>query len=177
MQLARTLPLLMALVCGPAWAALPLGTSAPLFQAESALGGKASSFVLQDALKKGPVVLFFYPKAFTSGCTVEAHLFAEATPKFQALGTTVIGMSNDDIDTLKRFSIEACRNKFAVAADAGGKIMKAYDASLMLGVADRISYVITPDGKILASHVSMKPEGHVTAMMKAVEQWHASRAK
>lgn len=177
MQFTRTLPLLASLVYSSAWAALPVGTTAPLFQAESALGGKTTSFVLQDALKKGPVVLFFYPKAFTSGCTVEAHLFAEATPKFQTLGATVIGMSNDDIDTLKRFSVEACRNKFAVAADAGGKIMKSYDASLMLGVADRISYAITPDGKILASHVSMKPEGHVVAMMKAVEQWHATQPK
>ncbi|WP_163361502.1 redoxin domain-containing protein, partial [Enterobacter hormaechei] len=78
-------------------------------------------FHLAEALKQGPVVLYFYPKAFTSGCTVEAHQFAEATEKFKAQGVTVIGMSNDDIDTLKKFSVEACRNKFAVAADAGGK--------------------------------------------------------
>ncbi len=177
MRLHRTLPLLLALLCTSPWAALPVGTTAPLFQAESALGGKSATFVLQDALQKGPVVLFFYPKAFTSGCTVEANLFAEATPQFQAKGATVLGMSNDDIDTLKRFSVEACRSKFAVAADAGGKIMKAYDASLMLGMADRISYAISPEGKILATHVSMKPDGHVAAMMKAIDQWHASRTK
>ncbi len=177
MHLRNSLSFGLALLCASSWAALPVGAPAPVFQAEAALGGKTSAFALQDALKKGPVVLLFYPKAFTSGCTVEAHLFAEATPKFQTLGATVLGMSNDDIDTLKRFSVEACRNKFAVAADAGGKIMKAYDATLMLGMADRISYAISPDGKVLASHVSMKPEGHVVAMMKAVEQWHASRAK
>lgn len=177
MHLRYFFALSSALLCTAAQAALSVGSTAPHFQAESALGGKATPFVLQEALKKGPVVLFFYPKAFTSGCTVEAHLFAEATPKFQALSTTVIGMSNDDIDTLKRFSVEACRSKFAVAADAGGKIMKAYDASLMLGMADRISYAIAPDGKILASHVSMKPDGHITAMMKAIEQWQSDRAK
>lgn len=169
--------LAFALLSPSTWAALPVGAQAPMFQAESALGGKTTSFVMQEALKKGPVVLFFYPKAFTSGCTVEAHLFAEATPRFQALGATVIGMSNDDIETLKRFSVEACRNKFAVGADAGGKIMKAYDASLMLGMADRISYAIAPDGKIMAAHVSMKPEGHVTAMQAAVEQWHAQQRR
>ncbi len=167
----------LALLSPATWAALPVGAQAPMFQAESALGGKTTAFVMQEALKKGPVVLFFYPKAFTSGCTVEAHLFAEATPKFQALGATVIGMSNDDIETLKRFSVEACRNKFAVAADAGGKIMKAYDASLMLGMADRISYAISPDGKIMAGHVSMKPEGHVTAMLAAIEQWQAQQRR
>ncbi|MDZ7812541.1 MAG: peroxiredoxin [Ideonella sp.] len=177
MQIKSVLGLSLALLSPIAWAALPVGAPAPMFQAESALGGKSSSFALQDALKKGPVVLFFYPKAFTSGCTVEAQLFAEATPKFQSLNTTVIGMSNDDIDTLKRFSIEACRNKFAVAADAGGRIMKAYDASLMLGVADRISYAISPDGKIMARHVSMKPEGHVAVMLSAIEQWHAQQKR
>lgn len=177
LRLTLTLTLSSVLLAAPALAALPVGSTAPLFQAESALGGKAAPFVLHETLKKGPVILFFYPKAFTSGCTVEAHLFAEATPRFQALGATVIGMSNDDIGTLKKFSVEACRNKFAVAADADGKIMKAYDASLMLGMADRISYAIAPDGKILARHVSMKPEGHITTMMQAIEQWQPKQPK
>lgn len=102
--------------------------------------------------KKGPVVRYFYPQAFTSGCNAEAHDFAEATPKFNALGVTVVGMPTDAIATLRTFSVEACRDKFAVAADAGGRITKRYDASIMEGVdmADRISCVISPHGKVLA---------------------------
>lgn len=161
----------------PALAALAVGASAPAFSAEAAVGGKAFRFTLADALQQGPVVLYFYPKAFTSGCTVEAHLFAEATPRFKAAGATVVGMSNDDIDTLKRFSVEACRNQFAVAADAGAKVMKAYDAAMTLapGYADRISYVISPAGKILGVHSSLSPEGHIQRTLEIVEQWRAQQ--
>jgi thioredoxin-dependent peroxiredoxin len=157
-------------------AALPVGAEAPDFTAEAAIGGKQFTFALADALKKGPVVLYFYPKAFTSGCTVEAHDFAEATERYAALGATVIGMSNDDIATLKEFSVRECRNKFAVAADAGAKIMKRYDAALtiMPGMADRISYVIAPDGKVLYVYSSMNPDKHVENTLKAVEQWRGS---
>jgi peroxiredoxin len=160
-----------------ALAALAVGAAAPSFEAEAALGGKAFRFSMAEALKKGPVVLYFYPKAFTSGCTVEAHQFAEATPKFNAMGATVIGMSNDDIETLKKFSVEACRNTFAVGADAGAKIMKSYDAGLMLmpGMADRISYVISPQGKVLLAYSSMNPDGHVSNTLKAVEAWRAAQ--
>ena len=154
-------------------AALPVGASAPDFTAEAALGGKTFTFKLAEALRKGPVVLYFYPRAFTSGCTVEAHAFAEATPVFEALGATVIGMSNDDIATLQKFSVEACRNRFAVAADAGASVTKAYDAALWLkrDVADRISYAISPQGKVLSVYSSLNPDGHVGAMLKAVEDW------
>ncbi len=117
-----------ALAMNTAMAALKVGDSAPDFTTPAAIGGKAFTFSLADALKKGPVVLYFYPKAFTPGCTVEAHNFAEATEKFAALGATLVGMSGDNIDTLKEFSVKECRNKFAVAADADGKIMKKYDA-------------------------------------------------
>lgn len=163
---------------GLAHAALPVGAPAPDFSADAALGGQPYKFSLAAALKKGPVVLYFYPKAFTSGCTVEAHLFAEASEKFEALGATVVGISNDNIDTLKKFSVEACRNKFAVAADAGAKVMKDYDAKLNLPVvdmADRISYLIGSDGRIAAVHASMKPEGHIENMLKAAEQLKAKR--
>jgi peroxiredoxin len=162
-----------------AHAALKIGDAAPDFSADAALGGQPYRFVLADALKKGPVVLYFYPKAFTSGCTVEAHQFAEATPKFAALGATVIGMSNDDIETLKKFSIEACRNQFAVAADPGAQVIKKYDAQIAVlpNMANRISYVISPQGKVLLSFQSMDPDGHVGAAMKAVEQWKAAAAK
>ncbi len=160
----------LALVGANAHAALAVGAPAPIFSTDAAVGGEAFKFDLKSELKKGPVVLYFYPKAFTSGCTVEAHEFAEATDKFKALGATVIGISNDNIDTLKKFSVEACRNKFAVAADGGGKMIKAYDVSLVIKpeLADRVSFLIGTDGKIAAVHSSMDPEGHVDAMLKAV---------
>lgn len=158
-------------------AALPIGAPAPDFSAEAAVGGQPFRFSLAAELKKGPVVLYFYPKAFTSGCTIEAHRFAEASDQFKALGASVIGISNDDIETLKKFSVEACRSKFAVAADAGAKVMKDYDAALRLlpGTADRISYLITPEGRIGAVFASLSPDGHVEAMLKAAQQWHKSR--
>eukprot|EP00042_Codosiga_hollandica_P005866 m.15479 g.15479 ORF g.15479 m.15479 type:complete len:181 (-) comp25470_c0_seq1:856-1398(-) len=171
-RLFTALPLLLALAL-PAHAALSVGASAPDFSADAAVGGQPFKFKLAEALKQGPVVLYFYPKAFTSGCTVEAHQFAEASDKFKAVGATVIGMSNDDIDTLKKFSVEACRNKFAVAADAGGKVIKDYDVALKMvpgTMADRISYLIGADGKIAAVHASMNPDGHIDAMLKAAQQ-------
>lgn len=177
----RTLCLIAAsltLLSTPAaFAALAVGAPAPSFTADAAVGGQPFKFNLAETLKKGPVVLYFYPKAFTSGCTVEAHNFAEATDKFKAMGATVIGISADDIETLKKFSIEACRSKFAVAADAGGKVMKDYDSALRLmpGAADRISYLIAPDGKVAAVFSSLNPDGHVDAMLKAVEQLNVKR--
>jgi thioredoxin-dependent peroxiredoxin len=157
----------------PARAALVVGAPAPLFAADAALDGKDFRFDLAQALRQGPVVLYFYPKAFTSGCTVEAHTFAEATPKFEALGARVVGMSTDDIATLRRFSVEACRSKFAVAADPDGKVMKQYDAAIgwLPNTADRVSYVITPDRKVLYAHAGMAPEQHVLNTLQAVERW------
>ena len=99
----------------PVLAALPIGTKAPDINTQATLAGKEFKFSLADALKKGPVVLYFYPAAFTPGCTTEAHLFAEATPQFAALGATVIGVSHDPIEKLDKFSVSECRNKFAVA--------------------------------------------------------------
>jgi peroxiredoxin Q/BCP len=170
---------LAGLLAPLAQAALAVGAPAPDFSAEAAVGGKAFRFSLAESLKQGPVVLYFYPKSFTSGCTVEAHQFSEATERFKALGATVIGMSNDDIETQKRFSVEACRGKFPVAADAGAKVMKAYDASLMLmpSMADRISYVISPQGKVLLSYASMDPDGHVDAALKAIAQWRSANPR
>ena len=161
---------LALLAISQAQAALQVGAPAPTFTTQAAVAGKAYKFDLAAELKKGPVVLYFYPKAFTSGCTVEAHQFAEASDKFKALGATVIGISNDNIDTLKKFSVEACRNKFAVAADEGAKMIKAYDVSLVIkpDMADRISFLIGQDGKIAAVHSAMDPNGHVDAMLKAV---------
>jgi peroxiredoxin len=159
-----------------ALAALSVGDTAPDFTTEAARAGVAFRFSLSQTLKKGPVVLYFYPKAFTSGCTIEAHNFAEATPKFSELGATVVGISNDNIDTLKKFSVEACRDKFAVGADTGARIMKQYDAALWIkpDMADRISYVIGPDAKVLYVYSSLSPDQHVENTFKAVEKWHAS---
>jgi peroxiredoxin Q/BCP len=128
---------------------------------------------MAEALKRGPVVLYFYPKAFTKGCTAEAHDFAEASDRFAALGATLIGMSNDDIETLKEFSVRECRNKFAVAADAGARVMKQYDAAMTLlpNTASRISYVISPAGKVLYTYESPFPDHHVEYTLKAVQDW------
>jgi peroxiredoxin len=158
-------------------AALPVGAAAPDFTTPAALGGKPFNFSLAESLKKGPVVLYFYPKAFTPGCTAEAHAFAEATPEFTALGATVVGMSVDDIATLQKFSVEACRDKFAVATDAGGSITRTYDAARSDGreMADRISYVISPLGKVIYVYASANPDEHVRRTMAAVVKWRSAR--
>lgn len=154
-----------------ALAALKPGDAAPPFSTPAAVGGQVFEFDLAQALQKGPVVLYFFPKAFTQGCTIEANAFAEATPRFAALGTTVIGLSHDDIETLKKFSVEECRNRFAVASDPRASVIGAYDAaSLRPGVASRISYVIGPDGRIVFAHEGSDPLRHVEETLKAVRQ-------
>lgn len=164
-----------ALAAGSAQAALRPGDAAPDFTTAAALGGKRTTFALADALRKGPVVLYFFPKSFTSGCTAEAHMFADATPKFEALGASVIGISHDDIATQLKFSTEACRDRFPVGADPDSKIISAYDARLaVLPMSRRISYVIAPDGKVLYEYASMDPQEHVANTMKAVEDWRAT---
>jgi peroxiredoxin len=170
---------ILAACCGvlaaPSFASLAPGAQAPDFTTQATLAGKAFKFSLATALKTGPVVLYFYPAAFTPGCTVEAHEFAEATDKFKALGATVIGVSHDSIDTLKKFSVTECRNKFAVASDADQSITKAYDAVLDVKpeYAKRTSYVIAPTGKILLAYTDLNPDKHVELTMAAVQQWEA----
>jgi peroxiredoxin len=173
MNTSRLLALVAALVSTSAFAALPNGTKAPDFTTQASLAGKPFPFSLADALKQGPVVLYFYPAAFTKGCTIEAHDFAEATDKFKALGATVIGVSHDTIDTLNKFSVSECRNKFAVASDADQKIMKAYDAVLWLKPdwAKRTSYVIAPSGEVLYSYTALNPDKHVENTMAVVQKW------
>jgi peroxiredoxin Q/BCP len=168
-----------ALIAVPAFAALPDGTKAPDFSTDATLAGKAFKFSLQNALKKGPVVLYFYPAAFTPGCTVEAHEFAEATDKFKALGATVIGVSHDPIEKLNKFSVSECRNKFAVASDADGSVMKNYDAILPAKpeYANRTSYVIAPTGVIIYSYTDLKPDKHVENTMAAVKKWQDEHKK
>jgi len=163
----------------PVYAALPDGTKAPDINTQATLAGKEFSFSLSEALRTGPVVLYFYPAAFTKGCTIEAHDFAEATDKFKALGATVIGVSHDPIDKLDKFSVSECRNKFAVASDADGSIMKAYDAVLLghTSYANRTSYVIAPNGAIIYSYTAMDPDKHVENTMAAVKKWQDEHGK
>jgi thioredoxin-dependent peroxiredoxin len=161
-----------SLLALPATAALQQGVIAPDFSTTGVMAGKSFPFSLKAALKKGPVVLYFYPAAFTSGCTVEAHEFAEATDDFKKLGATVIGASADSIDKLQKFSVSECRNKFAVAV-ASPTMIKAYDVKLSItGRSNRTSFVIAPDGKILYSYSSLDYRGHVANTMAAVKAWH-----
>ena len=153
-----------AVTATPAAAELPVGEKAPAFTTRAALAGKEFGFSLAAALAKGPVVLYFYPK----GCTLEANAFAEAMPQFQAAGASVIGMSNDDIDTLKRFSREECRDAFPVGV-AGPGVIKGYDVALgNSGLTSRTSYVIATDGRIVAVHSNSDYRGHVEKTLAAV---------
>src|SRR5882762_7175226 len=158
-----------ALLATPSYAALSVGAKAPDFRARASIGGKQFDFVLADALKKGPVVLYFYPAAFTPGCTIEAHNFADAMDDFEKLGATVIGVSHDTI------SLTECRSKFPVAADANASIMKSYD-SVSRGdpeYAQRTSYVISPAGQVLFTYTAGDPTHHVEYTMNAVKKYVA----
>jgi peroxiredoxin len=165
-------------LASPAFAALKIGDAAPDFAAPATLGDAGFIFSLKDALKKGPVVVYFYPAAFTSGCTAEAHDFAEAAPDFAALHTTVIGVSQDKIATLQKFATSECRKKFAVAADTDGAITKNYDAVLgfqFIHKSNRTSYAIAPNGKVIAVWSALDPDEHVTKMLAAVKAWAAQK--
>ncbi|ANY20759.1 Putative peroxiredoxin bcp [Tsuneonella dongtanensis] len=169
----------VALMTTPAAAGLPTGAKAPVFTTQAAKAGKAFGFNLRSALAKGPVVLYFYPKAFTHGCTLEANAFAEASPEFAKFGATVIGMSNDDINTLKLFSVEACRNKFAVGS-ATPTIVKAYDVDLKregksTGVTSRTSYVIDQKGNVVFVHEDLDYKDHVRLTLDAVKKLKAKK--
>src|SRR5208282_2353175 len=156
-----------------AWCALGVGTKAPDFTAQASMDGKVYTFSLAEALSHGPVVLYFYPAAFTKGCTIEAHDFADAIDKYKALGATVIGVSHDNIETLNRFSVSECRSKFAVAADIDQAITKSYDAILAERpqYANRTSYVIAPSGEIIYQYTSLDPDKHVENTLAALKDW------
>ena len=161
----------------PSYAALDVGDAAPNFTAQAALAGKVYRFSLADSLAKGPVVLYFFPAAFSVGCSIEAHEFAEAITKYEALGATVIGVSSDDIETLGKFSVQACQGKFPVASDNTQSVMKSYDAVMALkpDYANRVSYVIAPNGKVIYMLSEPSPEGHVKGTMAAVKAWKAKK--
>ncbi len=151
-------------------AALAVGAKAPEFTTRGALAGKTFTVTLSHQLKRGPVVLYFFPKAFTPGCSAEAREFAENIDKFKAAGATVIGMSADPVDDLVAFSTKECAGKFAVAS-AGPNIVSGYDVALKMrpGMTDRTSYVIAPSGRIAFVHSEMSYAGHVKSTLAAVE--------
>lgn len=159
-------------------AELAQGAKAPAFATQGALAGKPFAFNLQQALRRGPVVLYFYPKAFTQGCTLEAHAFAEASADFAAAGATLVGMSADDVPTLQRFSTEHCRDKFAVAV-ATPEIIKGFDVDLKkpdgvsTGLTKRTSYVIGRDRKIRLVYTNMDYRDHVRLTLAAVRDIQA----
>jgi peroxiredoxin Q/BCP len=178
-------PLLLALAV-PASAALKSGDAAPEFTAQASLAGKASDYSLKDALRKGPVVVYFYPSAYTKGCNVQAHAFAESHEKFAAAGASIIGVSLDSIQRLNDFSKdpEYCNSKFPVASDVGGKIAKSYDLSVQQGraglkdtrgvdidhdFAERTTFIVSPDGHVAATIGGMSPQANVEKALEAVQ--------
>ncbi|WP_088278388.1 peroxiredoxin [Ideonella sp. A 288] len=171
--------LLWGWTTGTAMAALDVGERAPDFTAPAALAGKTFQFSLGERLAKGPVVLYFFPAAFSDGCSAEAHSFAEATPQFESLGATVVGVSGDDIDTLSKFSVQACNGKFAVASDESQSIMKAFDAVMQTrpDYANRVSYVIAPSGNVVYAYMSLNPARHVDNTLAALREWAAKARK
>jgi len=170
----------------PSSAALNAGQPAPDFQAQSSFAGKAAPYSLKDALKKGPVVVYFYPSAYTSGCNVQAREFAERSEKFAAAGASIIGVSLDSITRLNEFSADPqyCNSKFPVASDVDGRIAKSYDLRVKQGregqkdtrgvdighdFAERTTFVVTPDGKIAATVGGMSPTANVEKALEAVQ--------
>jgi peroxiredoxin Q/BCP len=158
------------LAATPAIAALKVGAKAPDFTTTGAVGGKAFKLHLAAQLKKGPVVLYFFPKAFTSGCTAEAHAFSESIGAYKKAGAQVIGMSADNLDTLKDFSVKECRNAFPVAT-ASPATQKAYDVAWAAhpGLTTRTSYVIDRHGKIVMVHDDLDFSQHVAKTLAAVK--------
>jgi peroxiredoxin Q/BCP len=166
----RLFPALALLaVAQPLGAALPVGTQAPDFTTIGAVGGKPFKLHLKDQLRSGPLVLYFFPKAFTQGCTLEAKAFADAMPEFRKAGARVVGLSADNLDTLKKFSTEACRSKFPVAT-ASPATIKAYDVVLKQKpeLTDRTSYVIDRKGRIVMVHSELDWKDHVAKTLAAV---------
>ena len=171
----------------PTLAALKAGDAAPAFNLEASLAGKPFQFSLAESLKKGPVVVYFYPSAYTGGCNIQAHTFSVNSEKFASAGATVIGVSLDSIERLNDFSAdpEYCAGKFAVASDADGKVAKSFELNVREaaegkvdsrgkaiehGFAERTTFVITPDGKIAATIGGVTPAENVKAALEKVQE-------
>lgn len=184
-----TAAIVTAGIAAPAFAALQNGAAAPEISAKGVTGGNEFDFKLSDALKKGPVVMYFFPAAFTKGCTIETQKFADKADEFKAAGATLVGLTagaqmadgktmvnaSDNLKRLAEFSKEHCRDKFPMVA-IGAETVKAYDV-VLTGRPDwsnRTSFVIAPDGKVLLSHTDMAPDSHIEETLKAVKAWKAS---
>jgi peroxiredoxin Q/BCP len=189
--------LLSGAMAVPVLAALKKGDSAPDFSAPASLAGKEFTFSLKDALKKGPVVVYFYPSAYTGGCNLEARSFAESKDKFEAVGATIVGVSHDSIARLNDFSAdpEYCAGKFPVASDPDGRIAKSYDLKVMEGkpgfkdtrgveidhaFTERSTFVISPEGKIVATLSSaddkISPADHASKSLAVVTEMKNNKA-
>lgn len=181
--------LLSTVAALPALGALSEGDTAPTFEAKASLAGKSFDFSLQDALKKGPVVVYFYPSAFTAGCNLQAHTFAENYDKFTAAGASIIGVSLDSIDRLNDFSADPdyCAGKVAVASDATGSIARSYELMVREGreglkdtrgieighgFAERTTFVVMPNGKIAATIGGVRPDENVQKALEVVQKLH-----
>lgn len=184
--------LLTAAVALPALAALKEGDTAPDFKAPASLAGKAFSYSLKDALSKGPVVVYFYPSAYTGGCNLQAHTFAENIDKFSAAGASVVGVSLDSIKRLNDFSADPqyCAGKLPVASDADGRIARAYDLAIAATPAgrkdsrgqdldhdrvDRVTFIVTPDGKVAATVGGVAADVNVQHALEAVQKLALSK--
>lgn len=169
--------MMLAIAAAPAFAALDIGAPVPSFTAPAALDGKPFTYSLANALAKGPVVVYFFPAAFSVGCSIEAHAFADAIDQFAALNTTVIGVSTDDMDTLSKFSSQACQGRFPVASDETKAISKSFDALMQTrpDYANRISYVVAPNGAVASIYQSLNPFKHVEKMLQAVKELPQAR--
>ena len=175
----------------PAFAAIKTGAHAPEFSAPASLAGKEFHFSLRAALKKGPVVVYFYPSAFTGGCDLEAHTFAQEKDKFTAAGASIIGVSEDNIARLNQFSADPkyCAGRFPVASDPSGKIASSYGVAAVPGKAglkdvrgvdighgffERTTFVIDKNGKIVAQFSStadhLSPDQHVKKALAIVQK-------
>lgn len=186
MKAAPPLLMLASLLAGPSLAALPAGSVAPDFTTEASFAGKALPYSLSEALKKGPVVVYFYPSAFTGGCNVQAHTFAENVERFQSAGATIIGVSLDGIDRLNAFSADPqfCAGKIAVASDKDGSIARSYDLSIREaapgrkdtrgididhGFAERTTFIVSSNGKIAETIGGLAPAENVARALAAVQ--------
>jgi peroxiredoxin len=183
---------LASVITLPAFAALKPGDTAPVFNAQASFAGKAFNYVLADSLKKGPVVLYFYPSAYTGGCNVQAHTFSVNTDKFAAAGASIVGVSLDSIARLNDFSADPdyCAGKLPVASDVDGRIAKSYDLVIRDAVAgkkdtrgneidhgftERTTFIITPDGKIASTLTGLAPAENVEQALQAVQKLNADR--
>jgi peroxiredoxin len=190
---ARALTLgLAASLSLPALAALKAGDAAPAFTAQASLAGKPFSYALKDALKKGTVVVYFFPSAYTGGCNAQAHAFATNMDKFKAVGASVVGVSLDSIERLNDFSADPdyCAGALPVASDVDGKIAQSYDlmvregkagmkdtrgVEIGHGMAERTTFIVTPDGKVSSTIGGVTPTANVDAALAAVQALKAKK--